>query len=426
MDPFLSMHPHVEISARLKQNLLLSRNMQQALHILQLPILEIEEMVNEALLTNPLVHFFEKKEYKSLYFEALMEQKETAYQMLLLQAKELRDREDYRLCKHMLGYVDAQGYLKEDINELQEALNCSKDKVEELKSFIKSFDPPGVGAESLQEAYLLQLERKGQKKSTAYQIIAEHFEKLVTNQLPEIAKKLHIPLKKVQSALKEIALLHMHPLKEHFSQNILAIKPDVTVLEEKGELKIEVKESFYRNLRLNQKYLDLMQSIYSTKVEKTYLFSKFQALKWLMHNLDERNRTLYRITEIILQRQKTFFKEKKLNPLTRKEIANELALAESTITRACSNKWMDTPSGLYPFSFFFSGSYRGVSQVHSKKELLKKLETIIEGEKKESPFSDREIGDKLLEAGVFCARRTVTKMRQELKIGTKAQRRQYL
>ncbi|MCB1180698.1 MAG: RNA polymerase factor sigma-54 [Chlamydiia bacterium] len=448
------------------QRLILTPQMQQALHLLQLPVLELSAVIEEELEKNPLLEysgdepFMSKEETENeqtesfdeagaevvissvkrdedlrVFLESSIAYESSLFDHLMQQAHEVfahpKERE---LAQILIGNFDHQGFLSSPLEEIACVHNCTYDELLPILKQIQTFDPIGIGAANLQESLLIQLEALGKKEAFAYKIVSDHFSSMLHNKIPQIAKSLGLTPKRTREVIeKEIAHLDLHPGTSRPSSRtqeaLQAITPDVNLIETSGEFVIEVSDEGIPPLKLNHSYLKLLEDPTAPKETKEYIKERIASGKWLIRNLQERHHTLYRITEEILRYQKHFFAsfEGKLLPLTMKAVSEKLSIHESTVARACANKYLSCPRGVFPFRYFFTHAYVTESgELLSSKTVKELLISIVNKEDKRIPLSDEMISSMIKERGIPCARRTVAKYRQELGIGSTIQRKLYI
>lgn len=438
------------------QRLILSPQMQQALHLLQLPILELTTVIEEELAHNPLLEADDRHEECELLRKAEEEMRQpscqgqreeedlkafientVAYESslfhhLIQQAQETFENPEKRsLAEWVIGNLDPDGLLTSSLEDLALFSNATLEEVEEVLAAIQTFEPLGVGARNLQEALMIQLRGKGKEQTLAFRIVERHYDDLIHNRIPFIAKSLsRSPEEIKQTILDEISLLDLHPGTNqphgHYRQVIQPIIPDVLIHQQNGRLSIEINDERIPHLRLNHHYLRMLENSQLSEETRAYIQEKIASGKWLLRNLHERHHTLYRIAEELMKTQRDFLTrpDGKLIPATMREVAEKLELHESTIARAVANKYVSCPRGIFSLRSFFSHAYvteegENIS-ARTVKELLVKL---IKEENPKKPLSDETLSSLIKSKGIPCARRTVAKYRQELGIGNTSQRK---
>jgi len=432
------------------QRLILFPQMQQALHLLQLPVLELNTMIEEELTQNPLLERGEEEEapveihetgHKGnvqprddlrSFIENTVAYEESLFDHLMSQAREtFKDREELELAQWLIGNLEADGLLTTSIEELAALGAYTTDQLLPILEEIQTFDPPGVGARDRREVLLLQLHSVGKNNTLAFRIIDRHYDDVIHNRIPAIAKSLSRSTKEIREAIaREISRLDLHPGTNqslgHYRQVIQNITPDLIILYVDGCFSIEINDENLPYLRLNHTYLDMLSDASLPGETKKYIQEKIASGKWLMRNLHERNQTLYHIAEELVHSQAAFFSNPKgeLIPMTMKEVSEKLELHESTIARAVAHKYVSCPRGIFPLRSFFTYAYTKDDGANISAQTVKGLLREIVGEEdKQHPLSDKAISSMIKERGIPCARRTIAKYRQELHLGNTAQRR---
>lgn len=460
----------------------MSAKMQQGIYFLQLPILELENTIEEELDENPLLEILEEKmnedseeeeepsdlieelsfdernfevlrrlddDFKdSLYQEgfssergadedrlhaflnSLVQKRETLFEFLMKQAGEaFSEKKERDVSEGIIGSLDEKGFLTTSLDEIAFLTDTEEAIVRKVLMKIKEFDPPGIAAGSLQECLLIQLRRKGKEKTLAYRIIDEHFENLLQNKINLIKAKLKAPLEKINEAVKiHIAALDLNPGYQFGDESPKEIAPDLLIVQEEDALVVKVNNERLPELVINRKYVNMFQDKDLSKDEKEFLKKKIESAKWLIKNISQRQSTMQRIGEWLLDKQRAFFSEPKgeLTPACMQELATDLELHESTIARAINNKYLYCDRGMIPLRHFFTASYTSLSgETLSAKTVKDTLKEIIGKENKKKPLSDNFLEKELKKRGIPCARRTIAKYRGELNIGNVHQRREF-
>lgn len=451
----ISLIQNHRVSVHQQQQLLINLAMKQAFHVLQLPVLELAEWLKAEIEANPVLeidladeslHSRLDESFKEPYSlrnksQEQMEKKRKEHQDNLLIAPislyehlmkqvplAIKDPEHVRLAELIIGHLNDKGYLEIPLDAI--APSVSIETKYKILSEIQSFDPPGIAARNLQECLLLQLQCKKKEESLAYKIIAKHFEALIQNKLPSISQQLNICMTDlVQVIEKEISLLDLNPGYRYVYQPIAAIIPDLHFICVEGKWHIEINTSFLPRVQIAPIYVKALQERSLKDQGSSYLRRQLASGKWLKKIVQQRNDTLRRIAEILLKKQIDFFNGEKagLRPMTIQEIAKELGLHESTITRAIANKFIACQQGIFALKSFFNHAVKTESgQQISKHTLRKILLRTIEKENKLQPLSDEEIAGHLRKLGITCARRTISKYRNALKIASAVKRKKWV
>lgn len=293
---------------------------------------------------------------------------------------------------------------------------------------LRTFDPSGIGAKDLADCLVLQLTAKGRGTSLASRMIRDHFELLTRRRIPELARKLGADADDVQSAIEEIGKLDPAPGRRFAEDSNRVVVPDVTVEWDGDEWKINLNSDYIPRLRISSTYRDLIAKGTLSKTERDYLREKMRNGKFLIDSIEQRQRTIERITREIIKAQTEFFESgvSALKPLTMTQIAEVVGVHETTVSRAIANKYLKTPHGVFDFKYFFTPGYQAESGAAVSNTSVKEMiADLIAIEDKASPLSDQELVAKLQGKGIKIARRTVAKYREELGILPSNLRRDY-
>ena len=374
-------------------------------------------------------HTAEDAERRQHFFDSLVT--ETSLQEHLIRQAELADTPDdvLKAMHHLVGSIDDRGFLTQTPSDVALQAGLPLDAVQEAVRQLKTFEPAGIGASSLDECLLLQLTAKGRGDGIAARIIKDHFALLTRRRIPEIARKLGVHMDDVQDAIAEIGALDPAPGRRFAEDSNRVVVPDVTVEKDDNEWKIHLNSDYIPRLRISSTYKDLIAKGSLTKDERDYLRERIRSGKFLINSIEQRQQTIERITREIIKMQTEFFEEgvSKLRPLTMTQIADVVGVHETTVSRAIANKYIKTPHGVFDFKYFFTPGYQADSGASvsntSVKEMINELITI---EDRSHPLSDQELVAKLQGKGINIARRTVAKYREELGLLPSNLRREYL
>ncbi|HOK40189.1 MAG TPA: RNA polymerase factor sigma-54 [bacterium] len=319
----------------------------------------------------------------------------------------------------IISSLDDNGFFKDSETNIASYFQISEEKVKEVLKKIQELEPEGVGTKTPQECLLFQLEKKKLTDTLAYEILKNFYEEYITKKFDKIIKTLEITEEEFKDADNLIKTLHPIPVQNFGKINEdIYIEPDVTVNKVSNEWVIIINDERIPKLKINKNYYNKYLNTNDENL-KNFLHKKYDSAILLIKAIYNRSTTIYKVTNEILNAQKEFFEtgdKMKLKPLTLKEIAQKLNLNESTISRAISNKYIETPYGIFSFKFFFSSSMlmSNTSEVISRNIILEKIKELIENENKNKPLSDTEIWKILNQKGFKIERRTVTKYRSEL------------
>jgi RNA polymerase sigma-54 factor len=475
------------------QRLIMSPQMQQALALLQLPVMELSALIEAELEQNPILetiteeqqdpdlkqieseveesneerntpvekelafddhdfeimkqldedfkdHFNESSSYTNkrtldddklaTYLENSIHSEISLFGYLMKQAQEtFSTEEDLKIAESIIGSLDDRGLIQTPLEEIAILNNFPYDRITEVLHEIQNFEPPGVGAQSIQETLLIQLRHQGKKNSLAYTIVEGHYQDLIHNRIPLIQRNLKCSAQEITNALeKDITKLDLHPGTSFSHEVVQQIIPDVAIYQEEEALVVKIPEDYLPSFRLNSRYLKMLEDETLTTETKDFIKQKLLSAKWLMRNIYQRNETLEKIAKFLVDKQADFFlnPDGKLMPMTMKTLADELSVHESTVARAVSNKYLNCPRGILPLRSFFTNTYitdqgEDISSDTVKEVLLK----IIYAENKKKPLSDEAIAASIKAQGIQCARRTVAKYRALLNIGNAQQRKKF-
>ncbi|MDX9701967.1 MAG: RNA polymerase factor sigma-54 [Candidatus Auribacterota bacterium] len=458
---------------RQTQQLIMTPQMKQAIQLLQLPLMELCNVIDQEMVSNPVLeeatddkktaqeqeeHTPEKSDNEELdfkeefdrlaqiddewreyfrqsgsyrkysqedeerrqYLENSITRTETLQDHLLNQLSIMSQTdEEKEIGEQIIGNIDDNGYLQSSLEEIAIHSKVSLDKVEQVLELIQKFHPIGVGARNLKECLLIQLRRLGKEGTLAEKIVSKYLDDLAKKRYAQIAKALKTTIIHVQHEAELIASLEPKPGRMFVTDTTHYVLPDV-VLEKIGdEYKIILNDDKIPHLRISPVYKTLMSKTDIDTNTKDYIKEKIKSGKWLLKNIHQRQQTIYNITNEIVQRQRRFFDEgiAYLQPMTMQVIANALGLHESTVSRAISGKYMQTPRGVFQLKYFFTTPISTKSGTATSATTVKdRIHEIIRNEDSKKPLSDSKIIDILKKEGVQLARRTVAKYRKELNI----------
>jgi len=355
------------------------------------------------------------------------------------------DRRLADLAREIIGNLDENGYLRCPLTDILKSLEDRKPPVtpedlEEALRLVQSLDPPGVGAKSLEECLLLQLAREPHPDSAerriAEEIIKHHLEDLGKNRLPKIARDLRrklpelgeIGVKQVKDAHRIIAALDPRPGRTFGGGQPEYVKPDVVVEKVDGRYEVRVENSYYPRLRLRSEYRNLLADRKGDSQTRKFLRSKFQDAEFLLKALAMRENTLHRIATEIVKLQEGFLEKgiEHLRPLRLQDVAERLGMHLSTVSRAISQKYIQTPRGIFEIKFFFpGGASRQDGTSESRNSVIARLKELIAKEDKSKPLSDEQLAAELKKQGIAISRRTVTKYREAEGIPASRERKAY-
>ncbi len=326
----------------------------------------------------------------------------------------------------ILGNLEENGYLTASLEEIAASSGIEPQDLEEALHLVQECDPAGVGARDLRECLLIQLRVLGAEGTAAWQIVSDHLGLLQSKQHKEIAKALGKPISEVETALEFIRKLDPFPGQRYNQTKPRLIEPDVFFVKSGDDYAVVVNEDDIPQLRLNKNYRNLMDRGASTKEVRNYVKERYTSAMHLLKNIEQRKRTILRVCHSILRRQRDFFDYgvDYLKPMMIKEVAEEIGVHPSTVSRAVSSKYSHSPQGVFELRYFFSESVNGPSGGSMSLIILKRtVKRMIEQEDKNDPHTDDQITHILRSQGILVNRRTVAKYRADMKIPSTHQRR---
>ncbi|MBN1596026.1 RNA polymerase factor sigma-54, partial [candidate division FCPU426 bacterium] len=330
------------------------------------------------------------------------------------------DEEEARIGELIIGNLDERGFLSVPVEEIAREAESDAETVAEVLAAIQQLEPVGVGARDIQESLLIQLRYIHERNQLAEKIVEQHFPALKSRQIDQIAHAEKISREKVIEAVKVISALDPYPGRHAFTGNVEYVIPDIVIEKHDDQYLIFINDDSLPELRVSKAYRHLLRNRGKVSAEtKKFLDEKMQRAKWLIRSIDQRRKTLYRVMETILEVQMEFFEKgvEHLKPLTLREIAERVSLHESTISRVTSQKYVQTPRGVYEMKYFFSSQIKtadggGISSTSVKAA----LQELITQEDSRRPLSDQKLTALLSQQGFFLARRTVAKYREEMNL----------
>ena len=438
----------------LEQRQLLSQKMIQSLEILQMNTQELEQFLKDKALENPMLDLEEvyktKDENSKLlkkleWLEKTDEQNRVYYgqdhtdyepvnfqnqtedfgsyllSQLIEEFKTQREQEIYEILVYSL---DERGYLKEIPDILIQTYGLTKKEINCYINKLKECEPAGVGAKDLEECLHLQLQRKHMLNGLEEKILHNYLTYVAKNQLKELSKLLNLPLDQVVQAVKNIKNLNPKPAQGFSSREHLKyLYPDITIVKFKDYFEILLDGDSHFTANINSYYVEMMNQENTDEVNN-YLNEKYRQAKWILQCISSRRETLLNITKALTQRQQDFFEKGPgyLRPLKLSDVAKELGIHESTVSRGIRDKYIQCSWGIYPMSYFFS---RGILSEETPDKIKSCIRKWIKNEDKKKPFSDQKIADLFKQQGIPISRRTVAKYRTQMGIRDAAGRKEY-
>jgi len=329
------------------------------------------------------------------------------------------DPETLRIGEYLIGTIDDRGYLTMADAEVAEALATPLEKVQETVAILQTFDPPGVAAHDLRECLLLQLRLREQADTLAYQIVDKEFEHLKERRYHEIARSLKISVEQVQEAADSVGTLSPRPGNEIAAEEAKYVIPDLIVDRVDDDYVVYLNDRNVPRLRVSNAYRELLSQRKRGDETQEYILGKLNSAKWLIQTIEQRRRTMVKVMNCIVEQQRAFFDKgiSQLKPLTLQQVASQIGMHESTVSRVTNNKYVQTPRGVFELKFFFSSGLETASgEDMSAKTARDIIQHLIGNEDKKEPLSDQRIAEVLHSRGLRIARRTVAKYREQMNI----------
>jgi len=333
------------------------------------------------------------------------------------------------IANYLIGNVDEDGYLRVTRDEIRAAGYTDDPEVEKALDVVRSFDPPGVCAFDLPDCLMLQIRALGIDNPLIETVITKHWTEFLNRQYAPLCKTLGVGMSELQAVLEIIKNLEPKPGRKYSSERTIYVEPDVAVRKVGDEYVIQLNEDGLPKLRISAAYRRMLRGGNGAigSEAANYLKEKMRSAVWLIKSLDQRQRTIYKVADSIVRHQRAFLDKgiEHLRPLVLRDVANDIGMHESTVSRVVSNKYIHTPRGLFPMKYFFhSGIDSADGNDVSSLSIKNKIAKLIADEDARRPHSDARIMQRLRAEGIQIARRTVAKYREELRIPSSSQRKQ--
>lgn len=422
----------------------LTPQMLQSINMLQYSSYELMEFIQQQTVENPLLVLKEKSSHDFIVgkerssfssynreqeYDPITQYSDTHVSLekhLMEQIMTLPEitSEEIKIFKFLIGDLNRYGFLEIEPAMAAKIMSVSLQEMENTISILQSLDPVGVGARNIRESLLIQMRAQTDYNQLAYVMVEKHLEDIAEKKFRKIVKTNNVTLQEVQEATDYIKTLNPRPCSEFSHEMTQYIVPDVIIEKVNGEYIIIVNDRNMPQLDINPAYKNNEMDSNDDYVKK-----KLQDATMLMNGMEQRKYTLYKVTQVILKLQEDFFNYggTKLKPMTLKDVSKQLGFHESTISRATSNKYMQTPHGLYHIKNLFTTGIRNNNSVEaeSSSSIKEKIKMFIDKEDKENPISDQIIVTLLQKDGIQISRRTVAKYREEARIPGSSKRRRY-
>ncbi|HEX2444118.1 MAG TPA: RNA polymerase factor sigma-54 [Vicinamibacterales bacterium] len=465
-----------KLHTKLVQKLILTPSLQQAIKLLPMSTLELAELLNQEMVENPMLEevpteelqpaeqpaekpetpattgkadAWEDADYEYFFGDYLddgyrprtpQEVKELPpIENTLSTAASLADHLRWQLSLQtdddgvkaigdaIIGNLDDDGYLVASVEEIAQMAEWPVAEVERALQHVQTFDPIGVAARDLQECLTLQLRYLGLGGTITERIVTEHLKLLQNHQVPEIARRLGVTVDELKEHIEVIRNLDPKPGSRYNPNQSQYVIPDVYVAKVEDQYVAMLNEEGLPQLRISPVYRRLLdKGGDNTDETRAYVKDKFRSALWLIKSVDQRQKTIHKVATSIINFQREFldFGIEHLRPLVLRDVANDIGMHESTVSRVVNNKYMHTPQGVFEMKFFFhSGISSSYGDSVSSVTIKQRIRKIIENEDPRKPLSDSKIVSILQKEGLMLARRTIAKYREELKIPTSNQRK---
>ncbi|MEG2638594.1 MAG: RNA polymerase factor sigma-54 [Clostridiales bacterium] len=471
------------------QKLVVTQELRQAIALLTMPLLELQSFIEEQLQENPILEqdFSENSDAETVEVDTAQKEVDDAVQNLLNRQEEHAETEEtgydwekiaadwqensyskapvqervshdyepvemqysnlYEYLKFQLNIISISdeakrigcfiisnlgrdGYLLMTPDKMAETLKCSEKAVEDVLTVIRGFDPPGIGGINLQQCLLFQLDEKDANYSKVKTIIENYLDMVASNRLPQIAKKMKLPVGEVQSLIDFIRTLNPRPGLEFEDSTVVEyIYPDVVIEKVEDKFVVVVNDAAVPKVGINGFYLRLIRDDdHITDEAKDFIKDKLNAAAWIVKGIEQRRSTIYNIAEAVIELQHDFFEKgpEYLVPLNLSNVAEMVNVHESTVSRAISNKFVQTPHGLYAWKYFFVNGVGDADDYTSSVTHIKSvLKELVDNEDVAKPLNDECLVTLLEEKGIFISRRTVAKYRKDLGIISAGKRKRF-
>lgn len=442
----------MDVSIQQTQKLALTPQMEQSLSVLQMGTEELNQCIEEEVLSNPMLDYAKEPEKKEVrrsqgegigyysrkktedtdyqsYLNAIADEKSedtelAEYLRMQLYTKKISPRRQ-KIGKYLIECLEESGYLKMDMDELAKGIGLSKEELEREIRFMQTLEPCGVFARDLKECLLLQVQGEEQMQRQARLLIEKYLDEIAQNKIPQISKQTGFTTAEITKTIRYIKEeLEPVPGRGYGCANRNEyIYPDITVKEDEKGYRIILNKEKVHTLELNREYLPMLGQVHSSE-ENKYLKEQYQKAKILLRNIGKREETLAAVAEAIVDWQREFFEKGKasLKPMNLLDIAQELDVHESTVSRAVRDKYLECRWGIFELKYFFSNKTSDGNNCN----VLTCIQEIIRSENKQKPLSDAKIAEQLEKKGIRISRRTVTKYREQMQIPNTQMRKEYV
>ncbi len=373
---------------------------------------------------------FESEKKSAPNFESFVARKESLNEHLRWQLlMTFQEKEQKTIGNLIIGNLDKDGYLKVSVEELVESSKSTTEKVNKILSLMQTFDPIGVCARDLSECLLIQANHFGLNNTVVTDIISNHLKHLENKNYKAVARALKVSIEEILSAVNIITALEPKPGRQFSDEEPQYIIPDIFVYKFENEFVIMINDEGMPKLQVSSFYKNAIKR--GEKISgnaKSYMQEKMRSAAWLIKSIYQRQKTIYRVVESILKFQQDFFEKgiAYLKPMVLRDVAQDIDMHESTISRVTTNKYAHTPQGIFELKYFFNSSINRIDgEAIASVSVQEKIKQIIAGENPKKPYSDDKISELLKELNIDIARRTVAKYREKLRVLPSNKRKQF-
>lgn len=362
-------------------------------------------------------------------YENVISTSQTLHDYLYWQVKMNGFSEDEeRIADALISYIDDDGYIKTDLAQISAEENISVEDLNDVLSLIHEFDPPGVGARDLKECLLIQAKHLEEDTNDLVDLINNHIKDLEKKNFDAIAKAQNKDVREIIEICKIIYAMEPKPGRAFVPNDTLYVSPDVYVYKVGDDYVVSLNEDGLPRLKISNFYKNMLKGGTKNKVEHDYIQEKLKSAVWLIKSIHQRQRTIYKVAESIVKHQRDFFDKGPgfLKPMVLRDIANDIGMHESTVSRVTTAKYVHTPQGIFELKYFFnSGISSSDGDALASESVKLKIKDLVAKENAKNPLSDQKIAELLSKEGIQIARRTVAKYREMLKILPSSQRKKY-
>lgn len=432
-----------ELNLKQEQKLIMTPELRQAIELLQLNTIELREYLDQELEENPLLEleskdeeidwaeYFKSQRPVSTEYNRDNEEIENTFENILSEPTSKLEEisfqintqgeteEEIKIANTLIRCLDENGYLPFELEDLVKASDYNLEEIKSGLKLLQNIEPKGIGAKNLKETLLLQIEEDYDYYEEAKEIIENHMEDIAFMRIGKISKALNTKIGIVNGIINYIKNLNPRPGKGLISnmEDVEYVLPDAEIKEVDGEFKVFLREESSPRLRINNQYKDLITKGEDKKAAE-YVNERMKRAVWVIRSIEQRKETIRNILESIVKYQEEFFRHGKfhLKPLVMKEVADDIKMHESTVSRASTDKYVQTPYGVFKIKYFFTTGLSSSDGEVSRDSIQILIQDMVDSEDKTKPLSDQKISNKLFESGIKISRRTVAKYRDELGI----------